>query len=102
MWFGTYDGLNRYDGYGFTVYRTVIGDSTSLPFNNIATLCGDGRGNLWIGGQKGIGIFDPVTARFSVPAYLPCAGNGAAPVKENGPGPLRENVHHLHSMAEDL
>lgn len=94
LWFGTYDGLNRYDGYGFTVYRTVIGDPTSLPFNNIATIGGDGRGNLWVGGQKGIGIFDPVTGRFSVPAYLPCDGSAAVTV--------RENVHRLKSIGEDL
>src|SRR5215475_15612941 len=74
MWFGTYDGLNRYDGYGFTVFRTMIGDSTSLPFNNIATICGDGRGGLWVGGQKGIGIFDAATGKFSVPAFVPCGG----------------------------
>ena len=96
LWFGTYDGLNRYDGYGFTVYRTMIGDSTSLPFNNIATICGDGRGHLWIGGQKGIGIFDPVTGKFSVPGFLPCGGGAVTPL------PLRENVHHLLGEGSDL
>ena len=30
MWFGTYDGLNRYDGYSFKIFRNIIGDSTSL------------------------------------------------------------------------
>jgi signal transduction histidine kinase/ligand-binding sensor domain-containing protein/DNA-binding response OmpR family regulator len=94
MWFGTYDGLNRYDGYGFTVYRTMIGDSTSLPFNNIASISGDGRGHLWVGGQKGVCIFDPVTARFSVPQYLPADGSG--------PTALRDNVHHLRAVGEDL
>src|SRR5579859_2783603 len=94
MWFGTYDGLNRYDGYGFTVYRTIIGDSTSIPFNNIATICGDGHGNLWVGGQKGLGVFDPVAAKFSVPMFLPFNGGRIVAV--------RENVHHLHSLGEDL
>ncbi len=27
MWFGTYDGLNRYDGYGFKIFRNVIGET---------------------------------------------------------------------------
>ncbi|HEY4337751.1 MAG TPA: two-component regulator propeller domain-containing protein [Puia sp.] len=94
LWFGTYDGLNRYDGYGFTVYRTIIGDRNSLPFNNVATISGDGRGNLWVGGQKGIGIFDRVSGQFSVPSYLPCDGRAAVA--------LRENVHHLKAVGEDL
>jgi signal transduction histidine kinase/ligand-binding sensor domain-containing protein/AraC-like DNA-binding protein len=94
MWFGTYDGLNRYDGYGFTVFRTMIGDSTSLPFNNIATICGDGRGGLWAGGQKGIGIYDPATGKFSVPAFVPCGGGTAVS--------MRENVHHLLGIGEDV
>src|ERR1044072_2291177 len=35
MWFGTYDGLNRYDGYSFKVFRNIIGDSNSLRDNHI-------------------------------------------------------------------
>ena len=35
LWFGTTDGLNRYDGYEFKVYKNIPGDSTSLPSSNI-------------------------------------------------------------------
>ncbi len=35
MWFGTYDGLSRYDGYEFKVFRNRLNDSTSLPHNYI-------------------------------------------------------------------
>ena len=35
MWFGTYDGLNRYDGYNFKVYRNRIKDKNALSFNTI-------------------------------------------------------------------
>src|SRR5688500_6802143 len=49
MWFGTADGLNRYDGYNFKVYKNVIGDSTTLPNNYITTICEDSKGVLWIG-----------------------------------------------------
>lgn len=38
MWFGTYDGLNRYDGYGFKVYRNIIGDSSSLCHSHINSI----------------------------------------------------------------
>ncbi|WP_223233375.1 two-component regulator propeller domain-containing protein [Chitinophaga sp. CF418] len=66
MWFGTYDGLNRYDGYKFRIYRNRIGDSTSLIDNGIYTIDGDTDHRLWIGGRKGVSIFDPVNEHFSV------------------------------------
>ena len=93
LWFGTYDGLNRYDGYNFIVYRNVIGDSTSLAFNNVNTVTGDGRGNIWAGGQKGISILDPVTSTFSIPWYLPLNGNTLRTA--------RENVHILRAAGDD-
>jgi ligand-binding sensor domain-containing protein len=37
LWFGTQDGLNKFDGYQFKVYKTRPGDSTSLSNNNILT-----------------------------------------------------------------
>lgn len=69
MWFGTYDGLNMYDGYGFTTYRNIIGDSTSLSSNNINTIGEDHLHQLWIGGQKEVNILDPITKKFSIPKY---------------------------------
>ena len=65
MWFGTYDGLNRYDGYGFRIFRNVIGDSTSLNNNTIYTIEGDKDKNIWVGGLKGACVFDPATSKFS-------------------------------------
>ena len=53
MWFGTYDGLNRYDGFGFKVYKAVIGDSTHLQNNNIYALHEDHHGVLWVGTMGG-------------------------------------------------
>jgi signal transduction histidine kinase/ligand-binding sensor domain-containing protein/CheY-like chemotaxis protein len=65
LWFGTYDGLNRYDGYGFRIFRNVIGDSTSLHNNTIYTIEGDAAHNIWVGGPKGACVFDPVRSTFS-------------------------------------
>ena len=65
MWFGTYDGLNRYDGYSFRIFRNIIGDSNSLIDNHIYTITGDEDHNLWIGCSKGIGIYNPVNTHFS-------------------------------------
>ncbi len=54
MWFGTGDGLNKYDGYNFTVYRSNVKDPTSLSNSIIRCLYKDSIGNLWIGTDVGV------------------------------------------------
>jgi len=54
LWIATGDGLCRYDGYEFKVYKNNPNDSTSLPSNTVLSLIEDHEGNLWIGG---IGLF---------------------------------------------
>ncbi|MBN9381790.1 MAG: response regulator [Chitinophagaceae bacterium] len=53
LWFGTQDGLNRYDGYSFTIYRNRPGVVRSLPDNQIKCLVEDPGGNLWVGTKGG-------------------------------------------------
>lgn len=64
MWFGTEDGLNKYDGYKFTVYKHDIADKYSMMGNNIKCLYNDSHGNLWIGTRHGINIYDHVKDQF--------------------------------------
>ena len=49
MWFGTQNGLNKYDGYQFTIYRNDPRDSNSLSNNGIKAMVVDAKGQLWIG-----------------------------------------------------
>ena len=53
MWFGTQDGLNRYDGYNFTVYRYDPEDPQSLRNDHISAIYEDRSGVLWVGTQVG-------------------------------------------------
>lgn len=53
IWIGTEDGLNRYDGYNFKIYKNIPGDSLSLVSNFINTLYVTKKGDLWLGGQLG-------------------------------------------------
>jgi ligand-binding sensor domain-containing protein/serine phosphatase RsbU (regulator of sigma subunit) len=66
LWFATEDGLNRYDGYGFTVYRYQPGNPRSLSYNEIKALYEDRAGILWVGTfEGGLNRFDPAAATFT-------------------------------------
>ena len=82
MWFGTVDGLNRYDGYGFKVFRNSINDSNSLVHNLVYKLTEDHRNNLWIGTRQGASIFDPLTGRFSTANYRPFKQQGIVKIRD--------------------
>lgn len=64
MWFGTIDGLNRYDGYNFEVYRPILNDPTSLSNNRINSILEDNNGYLWIGTSNGLNVFDKKRQSF--------------------------------------
>ena len=64
MWFGTRDGLNKYDGYKCTVYKNDAGDSTSLCNNFIRSIMEGCNGDIWIGTSGGLCRYDRNTNRF--------------------------------------
>ena len=65
MWFGTRDGLNKYDGSNFTVYRSVNNDSLSISNNDILSIKGDSEGFIWIGTYNGLNRYDPIQNNFT-------------------------------------
>src|SRR6202521_2614137 len=65
MWFGTRDGLNRYDGNTFVVYKHNPNDPGSLSSNFIEDLVEDDHGYLWISTNTGVNKFDPISDRFT-------------------------------------
>lgn len=54
IWVGTENGLNKYDGYGFTIYKNIQADSSSLSNNIVTSIVEDIYGNLWIGTKNGL------------------------------------------------
>lgn len=65
LWIGTQDGLNRYDGYTFQIFRPDPNDPASISDNWINTLFQDRQGYLWIGTNEGLNRYDPATGRFT-------------------------------------
>lgn len=58
MWFATYNGLNKYDGYEFIVYKHNESDSCSIGENIVRTCHLDNSGNIWAGTMKGLSLYD--------------------------------------------
>ena len=63
MWFATRDGLNRYDGNSFVIYKNNPNDPESLSSSFIQDLIEDDHGYLWIATNTGVNKFDPRTER---------------------------------------
>ena len=64
LWFGTQEGLNRYDGYGFRIFRRNFDKSNSLLDNYVRALVVDRDGYLWVGTEEGLQWFEPDSESF--------------------------------------
>ncbi len=76
LWFGTQEGLNRFDGYTFKVFKHRVGEPHGLSSSEINVLVEDRNGVLWVGTSKGLNRFDQTTRRFT---RMPDRGDEANP-----------------------
>ncbi|OFX18299.1 MAG: hypothetical protein A2033_17780 [Bacteroidetes bacterium GWA2_31_9] len=65
MWFGTDDGLNKFDGYSFTVFQNNPIDSFSISNNDVNAIIQDKDGLIWIGTNWGLNSYNPITNKFN-------------------------------------
>jgi signal transduction histidine kinase/ligand-binding sensor domain-containing protein/DNA-binding response OmpR family regulator len=64
MWFGTWDGLNRYNGYDIEIYRPDLNDMSTISDSRIRSLWEDRAGVLWVGTERGLNKYDQKRNRF--------------------------------------
>ncbi|OMQ10429.1 two-component regulator propeller domain-containing protein [[Flexibacter] sp. ATCC 35103] len=64
MWFGTRDGLNKYDGSKFTVFRNDVTNKNSISNNDILSIEEDNKGKIWVGTYNGLNCYNPVKNTF--------------------------------------
>ncbi|NOX16723.1 MAG: hypothetical protein GXO87_00360 [Chlorobi bacterium] len=84
IWFGTNDGLNRYDGYEFKVFKNDIRNGNSLSGNVVKSLIEDKNNILWIGTGRGLSKYNLRTDKFE---------QNALPVK------LKETLKNKHVIS---
>lgn len=89
IWIGTQNGLNKYDGYTFKVFRTD--PETGFVGNSITALLEDSEGNLWIGtAREGVNLLPASRRKVSNlkqdSAFLPVAGFGISSIREDSQG----------------
>ncbi len=66
IWIGTQDGLNRYDGYHFKIFKNIPSNPKTIGSNNIRCIIEDSKGDLYIGTNgSGISLFNKNTETFT-------------------------------------
>ncbi|MDI9879293.1 hybrid sensor histidine kinase/response regulator transcription factor [Flectobacillus longus] len=66
LWFGTKDGLNRFDGYSFKVFRKIENNPKSLGNNTVFSICEGDQQTIWVGTYAGIYQYNTITEQFSL------------------------------------
>ncbi|HET7458330.1 MAG TPA: two-component regulator propeller domain-containing protein [Gemmatimonadaceae bacterium] len=89
MWFGTTKGLDRYDGYGFTVYRHHDDDSTTIADSRANVVYEDRAHTVWVGTAAGLSRYDADRDAFVNYAVVTPGGQAAvSDVLDDGRGTL--------------
>lgn len=66
IWIATENGLNKFDGVRFTIYKSVKGDPTTLNNNYVRSLFEDSKGRFWVGCINALHLYNRVTDTFSL------------------------------------
>jgi signal transduction histidine kinase/ligand-binding sensor domain-containing protein/DNA-binding response OmpR family regulator len=88
MWYGTFNSIDKYDGYTFTSFKHESADTTSLNNGYVQSIYEDRAGNIWVGTSQGLDKLNRTTEKFS--HYFPIRQDIA-----------KEGENHVWSIYED-
>ena len=92
LWIGTQDGLNRFDGYEFVVYRHQPSDPSSLSNSNIQSVIEDNKGDIWVGTKDGLNKLDRANNNFTIYRHDP-----------DDPGSIsNNNIYYVYQDREGI
>lgn len=95
LWFATKEGLNRYDGNKFDVYLPDSDDNTSLISNQVKTLFVDNKGKLYIGGNRGLSIYNDINNTFTnYPILSKHSEQNITDIKQDDDGNIWVSTHN--------
>lgn len=97
LWVGTVDGLNRFDGRTFRVYRHHVEDSLSFPGEKVLGITPTPEGRLWLSTDRGLFWFAPDEGRFHAVAlpYRPKARHASRLVLDSSGNGWLDTVDSL-------
>ncbi|MFT4093360.1 MAG: two-component regulator propeller domain-containing protein [Niabella sp.] len=88
MWLGTTDGLCRYDGIRFKIYRRTAADTSQISHNNILSLFTDAKGRVWAGTSNGLNRYNEKTDAFEYEGLNSSKGRQVWAIYEDSKGRL--------------
>jgi signal transduction histidine kinase/ligand-binding sensor domain-containing protein len=98
MWFGTAEGLNRYNGYTNKIFKKDLYDSTSLSDNIIYDIFIDNSNNSWIATHNGLNLYNPDKLNFT---HIPFPSEWSQYYSDNRISKIRQNSNNeLYVSAE--
>ncbi|SDP29422.1 Signal transduction histidine kinase [Mucilaginibacter sp. OK268] len=101
MWMGTYDGLNRYDGDQFKIFRNIWGNSRSLANNHITAIGGTGN-KILVGTQKGLVYYNYADAYFYPEYYQPEQRIKKIRITANINAVIADNAGNVYVAADEM
>ena len=92
LWLGTYEGLNKYNGYEFKVYKNTL-EQNILTSNRVRTISEDLKGNIWIGTDQGVSIYN-----YEQEAFTKLYSNKELGKGNNGPVVRKILINKKHNL----
>src|SRR5688572_13115204 len=80
IWIGTHDGLNKFDGLNFTVFKNNEDDPNSINSNDNYSVFEDSKGRLWFGTGQGVSLYNRETDNFKNYKYVHEGGYPLRPI----------------------